>query len=151
MRIVKLLQLRLLDTSSPDVRYVCNCSKEYKRWLNAPHQFVDTVRLRLRRPVPHVDTVTAEAMAVGTAAPPTLRIRPQRRVGAPAGAVVAYQAAVPAQVGRAFAQLSCTPLHRCNPSRQSVRLLKECLYNSRICATDSCVTHGLTSKVQPRT
>lgn len=138
--------MRSLESSAPDVRFVCLRSKEIKKWLNAQHQFVDTLRLQLRQPVLHVDTVTAVAMAVGTAAPPILRIRHPRLVGA----LEDYQAAVPAQVGRVLAQLSCTPRHKCSPSRQSARLLKERLSNSPICATVFFVTPGLTGKVQPR-
>jgi hypothetical protein len=65
------------------IRFICSRRKiclslkfGVKKWLNAQHPFVDTIRLQLRLPVLHVDTVTVMAMAIAvdTAAPPTLRI-----------------------------------------------------------------------------
>jgi hypothetical protein len=88
---------------------------------------VDTIHKQLRPPVLHVDIVTAEAMAIaaGTAAPPILRIHNPPQVGALAVAMAVDQAAILAHVGRALAPLFYTLLHKCNPSRQSARLLKE--------------------------
>jgi hypothetical protein len=65
-------------------RWDCHNNLEFKQWLSAQHQFVDTIRQRLRPPVLRVDTGTAGVMAIaaGTAAPPTLRIRHPRRAGA---------------------------------------------------------------------
>ncbi len=142
-------RLRTLDSSAPGVRLAGLSNQGFKQWLNAQHQFVDTIRQQLRQPVLRVDTATAGviAIAAGTAAPPTLRLRHPPRPGA----VAVAQAAVPARVGRAQAPPSCTPRHKCNPSRQSVRPSKEWLSNSPICVTVSSAMHGPTGRVQPRT
>lgn len=134
------------------VRCDCLSNLEFKQWLSAQHQFVDTILQRLRPPVLRVDTATAgvTAIAAGTAARPTLRIRRPRQAGVLAGAVAVDRASLPARVGRALAPPSCTPRPKCNPSRQSARPLKEWLFNSPICAIVSCATHGLTGRVQPR-
>ena len=88
---------------------------------------MDTIRQRLPPPVLRVETDTAEVMAIaaGTAAPPILRIHNPPQVGALAVAMAVDQAAILAHVGRALAPLFYTLLHKCNPSRQSARLLKE--------------------------
>lgn len=145
-------RMRSLESSVPGVRCVRLSNQGFKQWLNAQHQFVDTIRQQLQPPVLRVDiaTVVVMAIAAGTAAPPTRRIRHPPQAGALAAAVAVDQAAVPALVGRALAPLSCTPRHKCNPSRQSARLLKEWLSNSPICVTVSCVMHGPTGRVQPR-
>lgn len=143
-----LQRLRSLEFTVPDIRCICLSKQGFKRWLNAQHQFVDTIRQQLRPPALRVDTATAGVMATaaGTAVPPILHIRHPRR----AATVAVDQAAVPVRAGRVRAPPSCTPRHKCNPSRQSARPLKEWLSNSQICETVSCVTHGPTGWAQPR-
>lgn len=144
--------LRSLESSVPGLRCVSLSNQGFKQWLNAQHQFVDTIRQQLQPHVLRVDTATAGVMAIaaGTAAPLTLRIRHPPRAGPLSGAVAVEQAAVPARVGRALAPPSCTPRHKCCPSHQSARQLKEWLSNSPICVTVSCVMHGPIGRVPRR-